>query len=210
MLHVTPILKSLWIHRQTLEELNLNMESQTPRQELYDEEYEPDEGEMTKEEQEEYEEQWADELQELATAGIAEIAPARVSLKDFPHLKNLSIGAHTLCYLARGVGDGKTQFDSKSFNLVDHIPSTLDSLRIYGLGEPVDRWTPYLDYESDIDVNAQIQQLALEKDAKLPWLKVEGIDPCIPNGRTVDEREDEDDLKLFWKDPDDNRFRDDI
>ncbi|KAF7529233.1 hypothetical protein PCG10_007943 [Penicillium crustosum] len=210
MLHVTPILKSLWIHRQTLEELNLDMESQTPRQELYDEEYEPDEGEMTKEEQEEYEEQWADELQELATAGIAEIAPARVSLKDFPHLKNLSIGAHTLCYLARGVGDGKTQFDSKSFNLVDHIPSTLDSLRIYGLGEPVDRWTPYLDYESDIDVNAQIQQLALEKDAKLPWLKVEGIDPCIPNGRTVDEREDEDDLKLFWKDPDDNRFRDDI
>lgn len=213
MLHVTPILKSLWIHRQTLERLerlDMDMESQTPRQELYDEKYEPQEGEMTEEEQEEYKEQWADELQELATGGIAETAPARVSLKEFPRLKNLSIGSHTICYLARGVGDGKTQIDSKSFNLVDHIPSTLDSLRIYGLGETVDRWTPYLDYESDIDVDAQIEQLAHEKDAKLPGPKVEGIDLCIPNGRTVDERENEDDLELFWKDPDDNRFRDDI
>ena len=203
VLCVTPILKSLWIHRQTLEELNLDMESQTPRHELYDVEYQPcqDDG-MTEEDQKDYEEQWADELQELAAP---EIAPVRVSLKDFPQLKNLSIGAHTLCYLARGVGDGKEQLDSKSFNLVDHIPSTLESLRIYGHGQPAD--TPYLDYESDLDVNAQIEELAREKDAKLPGLKIfEGVDPCIPNGRTVDEEEDEDDLELFWKDPDDNRF----
>jgi hypothetical protein len=170
---------------------------------LYDEEYQPrQEDGMTEEDRKDYEEQWADELQELAAP---EIAPVRVSLKDFPQLKNLSTGAHTLCYLARGAGDGKKQLDSKSFSLVDHIPSTLESLRIYGHGQPAD--TPYLDYESDIDVNAQIEQLAREKDAKLPGLKIfEGVDPCIPNGRIVDEGADEDDLELFWKDPDDNRF----
>ncbi|KGO70725.1 hypothetical protein PEX1_057470 [Penicillium expansum] len=205
VLYVTPIFKSLWTHRQTLEELNLDIESQIPRQELYDKEYQPrQEDRMTEEDRKDYKRQWADELQELAAP---EIAPVRVSLKDFPQLKNLSIGAHTLCYLARGAGDGKKQLDSKSFNLVGHIPSTLESLRIYGLGEPVDRSTPYLDYESDLDVDAQIEQLAREKDAKLPGLKIfEGVDPCIPNGRTVDEGADEDDLDLFWKDPDDTRF----
>ncbi|KAJ5615477.1 hypothetical protein N7537_000591 [Penicillium hordei] len=91
------------------------------------------------------------------------------------------------------------QLDSKSFNLVDYIPSTLDSLWIYGLEEPVDRSTPYLDYESDIDVNVQIEQLAHEKDAKLPGLRSDGLDPRIPNGRTVDERADEDGLELFGK-----------
>jgi hypothetical protein len=172
VLCVTPIFKSLWIHRQTLEELNLDMGSQTPRQELYDEEYQPcQEDGMTEEDQKDYEEQWADELQKLAAP---EIAPVRVSLKDFPQLKNLSIGAHTLCYLARGVGDDKKQLDSKSFNLVDHIPSTLESLQIYGHGQPAD--TPYLDYESDLDVNAKIEELAREKEAKLPGLKIfEGV-----------------------------------
>ncbi|CAI7592885.1 unnamed protein product [Penicillium glandicola] len=142
---------------------------------------------MTEEDRKNYEEQWADELQELVDP---EIAPVRVSLKDFPRLKNLR--------------DGTKQLDSKSFNLVDHIPSTLESLRIYGHGQPAD--IPYLDYESDIDVNAQIEQLAREKYAKLPGLGgFEGVDPCILNGSTVDE-EAEDDLELFWKDPDDNMF----
>ena len=99
------------------------MESQIPRQDLYDEDYDPNLGDlMTEEDKKEYEEKWADELQELAAL---EIAPARISLKVFSKLKHLSVGAHTLCYLARGTGDGKTQLDSKSFNLIDHIPSTL-------------------------------------------------------------------------------------
>ncbi|KAJ5556520.1 hypothetical protein N7494_000435 [Penicillium frequentans] len=203
ILDVTPILKSLWIHREVLEKLNLDMESQIPRKDLYDKEYQPCLGdEMSEEDREVYEEQWADELQELAAP---EIAPARVSLKDFPRLRNLSIGAHTLCYLARGTGDGETQLDSKSFNLIDHIPSTLESLRIYSHGQPMEY--PYLDHESDLDVYAQIEQLAHEKDAKLPGLKIlEGVDPCIPNGRTVKKGSDPDDLELFWKDPDDDRF----
>lgn len=61
--------------------------------------------------------------------------------------------------------------------------------------------------QSDLDVNAQIEQLAREKDAKLPGLKIfQGVDPRIPNGRIVNEEADENDLELFWKDPDDNRF----
>jgi len=55
---------------------------------------------------------------------------------------------------------------------------------------------PYLDHESDIDVDAQIEKLAQEKDAKLPGLKIfEGVDPCIPNGRTVEAGSDPDDLE---------------
>lgn len=203
ILDVTPILKSLWIHREVLEDLNLDMESQIPRQDLYDKEYQPCIGDgMSEEDREDYEEQWADELQELPAP---ETAPTRVSLKDFSKLKNLSIGAHTLCYLARGTGDGETQLASESFNLIDHIPSTLESLRVYGHGQPMEY--PYLDHEADLDVNAQIEQLAQNKDAKLPGLKnFEGVNPCIPNGRTVERGSDPDNLELFWKDPDDDRF----
>lgn len=115
-LYVTPIFKSLWTHRQTLDELNLDMESETSRQESYDEEYQScQEDRMTEDDRKGYEEQWADELQELVAL---EIAPVRVSLKDFSQLKHLSIEAHTLCYLARGAGDGKKQLDSKSPNLI--------------------------------------------------------------------------------------------
>ncbi|KAJ5308746.1 hypothetical protein N7508_004125 [Penicillium antarcticum] len=142
---------------------------------------------ITEEDRKDYKEQWADELQELVAL---DIAPVRVSLKDFPRLKNLSIGAHTLCYLARNTGDGKKQLDLKSFNLVDHIPSTLRSLQVYGHGQSADN--PYLDYESDLDINAQIEQLAREQGVKLRGLMIfGGVDPCISNGRTVDERSDD-------------------
>ncbi|CDM33309.1 unnamed protein product [Penicillium roqueforti FM164] len=108
-LYVTPIFKSLWTHRQTLDELNLDMESETSRQESYDEEYQScQEDRMTEDDRKGYEEQWADELQELVALEIAPI--------------------------------------------------------------------------------------------------FQGVDPRIPNGRIVNEEADENDLELFWKDPDDNRF----
>jgi hypothetical protein len=34
------------------------------------------------------------------------------------------------------------------------------------------RSAPYLEHESDLDVDAQIEQLARENDAKLPRLKI--------------------------------------
>ncbi|KAI2677820.1 hypothetical protein DTO013E5_9109 [Penicillium roqueforti] len=71
-LYVTPIFKSLWTHRQTLDELNLDMESETSRQESYDEEYQScQEDRMTEDDRKGYEEQWADELQELVALEIA-------------------------------------------------------------------------------------------------------------------------------------------
>jgi hypothetical protein len=80
-------------------------------------------------------------------------------------------------------GDGKSRIDSKSLNLVDLLPPTLESLRIYGRGQAMHPGAPYLDYNSDLDVDAQIEQLAREKDAKLPGLSVlECVEPRIPNG----------------------------
>jgi hypothetical protein len=77
-----------------------SMEGFTPQQELYDEKYQPDDNAgIGDEEQEEYDELWADELREIAAPEIP--PPPRVSLKDFPQLKHLIIGDHTLCYLAR-------------------------------------------------------------------------------------------------------------
>ncbi|KAJ6188339.1 hypothetical protein N7519_003247 [Penicillium mononematosum] len=100
-----------------------------------------------------------------------------------------------------------TNKPSKSLNLVDHIPSTLESLTIYGHGRGVDG--PYLEYESELDVDTKIEQLAREKDAKLPGLKMlEGVDPRIPSGFTIKEWKNGDDPELFWRDPDDNRFDD--
>jgi hypothetical protein len=149
------------MYGQTLE-TNLDMEGYTPQEELYDEKYQPDDDAgIGDEEQEEYDELWADELREIAAPEIP--PPPRVSLKDFPQLKHLTIGDHTLCYLARGAGDGKSRIDSKSLNLVDLIPPTLESLRIYGRGQAMHPGAPYLDYNSDLDVDTQIEQLARGK-----------------------------------------------
>ncbi|KAJ6022583.1 hypothetical protein N7499_007898 [Penicillium canescens] len=122
------------MYGQTLEELNLDMEGYTPRQELYDEEYQPD-----------------------YDAGIGEI---------------------------------------------DLIPPILETLRIYGRGQPMHPGAPYLDYNSDLDVDAQIEQLACEKVAKLPGLNVlEGVDPRIPNGWHVYPRQQDYNPELHWQGP---------
>ncbi|KAJ5237285.1 hypothetical protein N7489_007376 [Penicillium chrysogenum] len=72
-------------------------------------------------------------------------------------------------------------------------------LTIYGRGEG---------YESNLDVDGQKEQLAREKDVKLPGLKmIEGVNPRIP-GFTLKEWKGQDDPEHFWGDPDDNRFDD--
>lgn len=83
------------------------------------------------------------------------IVPVRVLFKDLPQLKDLSIRAHTLCYLARGIGDDKTQLEIKSSDFIDPITSTLKSLRIYGHEQPRDY--PYLDHEYNFNANSQIE-----------------------------------------------------
>ncbi|KAK4863503.1 hypothetical protein LT330_002281 [Penicillium expansum] len=208
ILGVTPLLQSLWLHRHTLEELDLDMEYHTTWQEFYDPDYQPDEDEGLDEyEQECYEEQYASEILELA-AQEPETRPSCISLKDFPKLKQLNLGVHTLCHFARGVGSNQDRFPDgriglQSFNLAENLPPNLQYLRVYGRGEgPHD-----LDssgHELDLDVDDQLERLSREMSSKS--LIIEGIDVPIPNAKTVDEWEDDNDRSLYWKDPDDDRF----
>ncbi|KAJ5531595.1 hypothetical protein N7527_004988 [Penicillium freii] len=208
ILGVTPLLQSLWLHRHTLEELDLKMEYHTTWQEFYDPGYQLDQDEGLDEyEQECYEEQYASEILELA-AQEPETRPSCISLKDFPKLKRLNLGVHTLCHFARGVGSNQDRFPDgriglQSFNLAENLPPNLQYLRVYGRGEgPHD-----LDssgHELDLDVDDQLERLSREMSSKS--LIIEGIDVPIPNAKTVDEWEDDNDRSLYWKDPDDDRF----
>lgn len=208
ILGMTPLLRSLWLHRHTLEELDLDMEYHATWQEFYDPDYQLDEDEGLDEyEQECYEEQYASEILEL-TVQEPETRPSFISLKDFPKLKRLSLGAHALCHFARGVGSNQERFPDdriglQSFNLAEHLPPNLQYLRVYGRREgPHD-----LDssgHELDLDVDDQLERLSREMNSKS--LIIEGIDVPIPNAKTVDEWEDDNDRSLYWKDADDDRF----
>ncbi|KAJ5425205.1 hypothetical protein N7465_000275 [Penicillium sp. CMV-2018d] len=208
ILGVTPLLQSLWLHRHTLEELDLDMEYHTTWQEFYDPDYQPDEDEGLDEyEQECYEEEYASEILEL-TAQELETRPSCISLKDFPKLKRLNLGVHTLCHFARGVGSNQDRFPDgriglESFNLAENLPPNLQYLRVYGRGEgPHD-----LDssgHELDLDVDDQLERLSREMSSKS--LIIEGIDVPIPNAKTLDEWEDDNDRSLYWRDPDADRF----
>ena len=76
ILGMTPLLRSLWLHRHTLEELDLDMEYHATWQEFYDPDYQLGEDEGLDEyEQECYEEQYASEILEL-TAQEPETRPS--------------------------------------------------------------------------------------------------------------------------------------
>ncbi|CAG8887800.1 unnamed protein product [Penicillium egyptiacum] len=207
-LSATPLLRSLWSHRETLEELDLNVESHADRHEFYNPAFRPREDDgITEDDQEDYEEEYADELRELAMQD-PETPPSCISLKDFPRLKHLSVGVHTLCYFARGVGFGENRFangriGAEAFNLAENLPPNLESLRIYGRGEETEY--KYFDFEPDLDIDAQLDQLMREKDARSLEI-LGGVDIPIPNGKTVHNSADDNDLSLYWKDPDDDRF----
>ncbi|KAJ5384396.1 hypothetical protein N7517_002307 [Penicillium concentricum] len=208
-LSTTPLLRSLWFHRRTLEELDLDIESHANRREFYDPTFRPREDEGIKEDPKYYEEFYADELRELATEDL-ETPPSYISLKDFSQLKRLSLGVHTLCFFARGVGFGENRFTNgrigaEAFNLAGNLPPNLESLRVSGRGEGAEY--NCFDFESDLDVDDQLDRLMHEKEARSLEI-LEGIVVTIPNGKTVDNSADENDSSLYWKDPDDDRFCD--
>jgi hypothetical protein len=208
ILGVTPLLQSLWLHRHTLEELDLDMEYHTTWQEFYDPDYQPDEDEGLDEyEQECYEEQYASEILELA-AQEPETRPSCISLKNFSKLKRLDLGVHTLCHFARGVGPNQNRFPDgriglQSFNLAENLPPNLQYLRVYGRGEGPHDFDSS-GHELDLDVDDQLERLSREMSSES--LIIEGIDVPIPNAKTFDEWEDDNDRSLYWKDPDDDRF----
>ncbi|CAG8382011.1 unnamed protein product [Penicillium salamii] len=208
ILSMTPLLQSLWLHRHTLVELDLDIEYHATWQEFYDPDYQPDEDEGLDEyEQECYAKQYASEILELA-AQEPETKPSCISLKDFPKLKRLSLGTHTLLYFARGVGSTQDRFANgrigiQSFNLAENLPPNLQYLCVYGRGErPHDLDSSGHGFNHVVD--DQLERLSREMSGKS--LIIEGIDVPIPNSKTIDEWEDDNDRSLYWKDPDDDRF----
>ncbi|KAB8221921.1 hypothetical protein BDV33DRAFT_201923 [Aspergillus novoparasiticus] len=186
-----PLLESLLVHHHTLEYLDLDIESHASDLEMFDEssiELYPTEDY----EQEGYEAHGADELAELASQ----------EQQRPPTPPSAIIGARVLYCYARGFGAGVTE----PFSLVDHLPPSLESLRIYGYGSDDGEG---LYFSPDIGLNAQIAQLQEEKEQKLPSLSViEGLDTPIPNGRNT-YNPDDDEEELAWHRKDDEWVQDD-
>lgn len=199
-MYVDKVLKSLLMHRHTLESLDLDVEEQThdlffSRHGRFLDEDENDARETEDLSREEYEYEWADELDALRaswTEGEDSGYPLR--LESFGKLKHLGLGAHVLYYLARGIDQDK--LEDASFSLVDHLPHTLESLRIYGYSKAL-KPTTTNSGPADYPLVAQISKLLEEKGEKLPNLKVvEGVDEPIPNGDDI-ENPDADDAPLW-------------
>ncbi|KAB8201010.1 hypothetical protein BDV34DRAFT_237857 [Aspergillus parasiticus] len=195
-----PLLESLLAHHKTLQYLNLDVESHTSELEMFDEssiELYPKEDYK----QEEYEAHWADELAELASQEqqrppTPSVPSVPCMLRSFSRFKHLSIGSRVLYCYARGFGAAVTE----SFSLVDHLPPSLESLRIYGYGSDDGHgfYPP-----PDIGLDTQISKLLEEKEQKLPLLSViEGLDAPIPNGRNTYNPGDEEE-ELAWHRKDD-------
>ncbi|KAJ5929194.1 hypothetical protein N7454_007042 [Penicillium verhagenii] len=192
----TSIIRCLWRHRHHLEELDLDVEDNVSWAEIYGNEgLESTEG-IEMDEDTEYEELWEGEMEELDMN--LETPPANISLADFPNLKGLGLGVHTLCFLARGIGPGR--LDAKSFSLVHTLPASLQSIRLYGKGDG-DSALDLRNHHPDLDVDTLLEKLVAEKDARLPTLKtIEGFDPVIPRGKEFPECADED-HPLLWEQP---------
>jgi hypothetical protein len=192
------IFKSLFIHRDTLESLDLDMEAEVEVRPFFDSDfpaywldYDNDDDDFSKQE---YEFEWADELagqESYRREDPLESPPPRCSLRSFPKLKQLSLGICHLYYYARGLGDDR--IDDESFSLIDHLPPNLESLRIYGYEKGMSPLDDFPEFQFD-DHLAKFR----EKGEKLPSLKfIDGIEEEIPNARTVDNPDD--DRDLLWQ-----------
>lgn len=189
--HYDDLFKTLLIHRNTLEHLDLDMEGdaialsdsfdigQFAAHPWYlDDDFDDEDSKDST-----YESHWAEELKEFRTS-LNTQTPSQSSpltLKSFHALKHLRLEALLLCYLARGIEEDMIDVDS--FSLVDNLPPHLESLYIYGYGE----------YDScvgplGLNLEDQIAKLMAEKGEKLPSLKVvHGVDDPIPHAETIDD-----------------------
>ncbi|KAJ5358530.1 uncharacterized protein N7496_010943 [Penicillium cataractarum] len=195
---LSPLVRSLWKHRYTLEELDIDIEDNMSAREIYGMYGVKRHEELYEDEDLVYDEAWEGEMAELDTS--LETVPVDICLMDFPKLKRLGLGVHSLCFLARGIGPNR--LGAESLSLVDRLPGSLESLRLYGKGEESN---PVLNFghQSDLDVDALLETLVAEKDEKLPALKtIEGFDPVIPRAKEVpDYAYPDDDHPLIWKQP---------
>ncbi|KAL4882540.1 hypothetical protein BJY04DRAFT_217034 [Aspergillus karnatakaensis] len=103
------------------------------------------------------------------------------SFRDFTKLKHLGIGVYQFYYFALGVGCGP---EERYPSLADGLPESLESLRIYGYDKgAMEKKPQWLNFDLQLpDLDPHIARFLVEKDSKLPRLKlVEGLDECIPN-----------------------------
>lgn len=196
---LSTLVRSLWRYRHTLEELDLDFEDHISWGEIYGVEGVKCHEQIYEDEYLQYEELWEGEMAELDMS--LETVPSDISLMDFPKMKYLSLSVHSLCFLARGIGPNR--LGAESVSLVDLLPGSLQSLRLYGKGEEGDPLLDFGKHHPDLDVDALLEMLVAEKDEKLPSLKtIEGFDPVIPRAKEVpnDAYEDEG-HPLLWEEP---------
>ncbi|KAJ5672641.1 hypothetical protein N7507_001768 [Penicillium longicatenatum] len=177
------VFRALLLHADSLVHLDLDVEAETPLAETFD----PTLGQhffgnmdnRSSRSQPAYQQEWADELQELQQEQGSQASPC--SLRGLTNVKNLSLGIHTLYYLARGIGTD--QVDDASFAIVDHLPPNLEALCIYGYEKGM---KPQVKGLPDDVFDRQLEKLLAEKDTKLPRLSyIEGIDEFIENATTI-------------------------
>lgn len=191
------IMRCLWRHCAHLEELDMDAEDNVSWGGIYGNKGSKSTEGIERDEDTEYEELWKGEMDELDME--LEAPPPNISLADFPKPRSLSLGVHTLCFLARGINPDY-RLNAEAFSLVNTLPASLEQLRLYGKGEEGDPILNSGDHESDLDVDALLENLVAEKkrNARLRMLRpIEGIDPVIPRAKEVLGDADED-HPLLW------------
>lgn len=110
------------------------------------------------------------------------------SLKDFPVLTSLSIGIKLLIAIARGRAREGQPIIKTPATLAEILPLNLEYLRIRG-------YSPGTDPEDDKQVASLIE---MSRTQVVP--KIDGLDECIPNGKSV--KDPDGHPELVWADED--------
>lgn len=159
------VFRALLLHADSLVYLDLDVEAETPLAETFD----PTLGQHF----------FGNIDNRSSRSQGSQASPC--SLRGLTNVKNLSLGIHTLYYLARGIGTD--QVDDVSFAIVDYLPLNLEALCIYGYEKGM---KPQVKGLPDDVFDRQLEKLLAEKDTKLPRLSyIEGIDEFIENATTI-------------------------
>jgi hypothetical protein len=159
------IIKALLLHRESLEVLDLDVDSQISFYHLP--RFPPDFEDMADWDENNGEDNWDTERKRTHAAVRKLIALQTGSLRDFVAMTDLSVGIKSLILMARGVDASNDDHDT--FTLADCLPPNLESLCIRGYEKGV--------YPADDGhIDALIAQV---QDGKLPLLKeVTGVEEC--------------------------------
>lgn len=158
------VFRALLLHAGSLVHLDLDVEAETPLPEIFDstlgQQFFGNSEDRSRRSQPAYQQEWADELQELPLEQGGQSPPC--SLHGLTNVKNLSLGIHTLYYLSRGISADR--IDHASFAIVDHLPPNLEALCIYGYKKEM---KPQVEGLPEDVFDRQLRKLLAEKDTKL-------------------------------------------